>query len=167
MLNEWREVLRLLVEDRARLVGKLDWVTKQWLLETFMHEERIGWSDPWLMSLDLEYHNVNPGRGLYLELEAQERSGGSRRMPISRTRSLLVLPIPGGVRGLCIRRFPDHIKGMQWERIQFTGGVRAQTLEMGDLFEPSEVQACTAIFEQAASPAEALKVWNKRKEVVS
>ena len=51
--------------------GELDWVTKQWLLETFMQEERIGWDDPWLASLDLEYHNVNPERGLFLGLEAE------------------------------------------------------------------------------------------------
>ncbi|MGC4099683.1 MAG: proteasome accessory factor PafA2 family protein [Nitrospira sp.] len=168
VLNEWREVLSLLVQDRSRLVGKLDWVTKQWLLETFMREERIGWSDPWLMSLDLEYHNVNPGRGLYLELEAQ---GKVSRITtdVDIEGALVAGPTDtrGGLRGLCIRRFPDHIKGMQWERIQFAGGVRAQTLEMGDLFEPSEVRACAEIFEQAASPAEALKVWNKRKEVVS
>lgn len=168
VLNEWREVLSLLVQDRSRLVGKLDWVTKQWLLETFMREERIGWSDPWLMSLDLEYHNVNPGRGLYLELEAQ---GKVWRITTEADIEGALVAGPadtrGGIRGLCVRRFPDHIKGMQWERIQFSGGVRAQTLEMGDLFEPSEVRACAEIFEQAASPAEALKVWNKRKEVVS
>ena len=27
------------------VVGKLDWVTKQWLLETFMREERLTWED--------------------------------------------------------------------------------------------------------------------------
>ena len=49
-----------------------------------------------------------------------------------------------GFRGLCVRRFPDQIKSMQWERIQFSGGLLPRTLEMGDLFEPEDVQACAA-----------------------
>ncbi len=165
VLHEWSETLRLLATDRSQLVGKLDWLTKQWLLETFMREERIDWSDPWLMSLDLEYHNVNPERGLYLGLEAQ---GKAWRITTDAEIEQAIATGPadtrGGIRGLCIRRFPDQITGMQWERIQFAGGLRRQTLEMGDLFEPSEVQACAVIFERAASPAEALKMWNKRKE---
>ncbi len=69
-----RDTLRLLTGDRRQLVGKLDWVTKLWLLETFMQEERIGWDDPWLASLDLEYHNVNPERGLFLGIEAEGKA---------------------------------------------------------------------------------------------
>ena len=68
------ETLRVLTQDRSQLVGKLDWVTKLWLLETFVREERIGWDDPWLASLDLEYHNVNPDRGLFLGLEAEGKA---------------------------------------------------------------------------------------------
>jgi hypothetical protein len=70
----------------------------------------------------------------------------------------------GGIRGLCIRRFPDQIKSMQWERIQFSGGLLPRTLEMGDLFEPQAVQACAKIFVHAASPMDALNTWNSRKE---
>ena len=52
-------------------MGYLDWVTKLSLLERFREEEHLEWSDPWLASLDLEYHNVSPERGLYLGLEAE------------------------------------------------------------------------------------------------
>jgi proteasome accessory factor A len=31
-----------------------------------MKAEGMDWDDPWLQSLDLEYHNINPTRGLYL-----------------------------------------------------------------------------------------------------
>ena len=70
----------------------------------------------------------------------------------------------GGLRGLCVRRFPEQITAMQWERIQFGGGLRVRTLEMGDLFHPDEVQACASLFETAASPADALAAWSRRKE---
>ena len=49
ILQEWENVLEMLEGDRLRLIGKIDWVTKQWLLESFIQEERISWDDPWLI----------------------------------------------------------------------------------------------------------------------
>jgi proteasome accessory factor PafA2 len=165
ILREWTETLRLLMQDRTRLVGKLDWVTKQWLLERFVREEQIGWDDPWLASLDLEYHNIDPERGLYRGLEAE---GKVWRLTTEEdiVQALAVGPpdTRGGLRGLCVRRFSDRISQMQWERIRFSGGWRSQTLEMGDLFDPADVQRCAALFEKAASPADALAAWNTRKD---
>jgi proteasome accessory factor A len=168
VLNEWGETLRLLAQDRHRLIGKLDWVTKLWLLETFMREERIGWDDPWLASLDLAYHNVHPARGLYLGLEAEGKAWRmTTEADVERALSAGPSDTRGGLRGLCIRRFPDHIRSMQWERIQFSGGLMPRTLEMGDLFEPTDVRACAELFETADSPQDALKAWNDRKDIGS
>lgn len=165
VLQNWGESLRLLIQDRQRLVGKLDWVTKQWLLETFMQEERVGWNDPWLASLDLEYHNVNPERGLYLGLEAEGKAWRlTTEKDVEQALSAGPRDTRGGLRGLCVRRFSDQIKSMQWERIGFSGGLRSKTLEMGHLFDPLEVSACAEIFERAGSPAEALTLWNTRKD---
>jgi Pup amidohydrolase len=166
VLKEWGETLLLLARDRSQLVGKLDWVTKQWLIETFVQEERIGWDDPWLASLDLEYHNVDPDRGLFLGLEAE---GKAWRMTTDDMIEEAIRNGPsdtrGGLRGLCVQRFSDQIKSMQWERIQFAGGLRSRTLEMGDLFDPQHVRQCTDIFQRASSPADALAAWNHRKDV--
>lgn len=166
LLTQWGETLHLLAQDRAQLVGKLDWVTKQWLLETFMQEERIGWDDPWLASLDLEYHNVNPEQGLYLGLEADgkvwrmttdEAIDGALRNGPRDTR--------GGLRGLCVQRFSDQIQSMQWERIQFAGGLRTHHLDMRDLFNPQEVRRCMDVFQHAHSPTDALAAWSHRKDM--
>ncbi len=168
ILREWRQTLMLLTADRAQLVGKLDWVTKLWLLETFMREERIGWDDPWLASLDLEYHNVNAERGLYLGLEAEGKAWRlTTEADIEQALSAGPSDTRGGLRGLCVRRFPDQIKSMQWERIQFSGGLMPKTLEMGDLFTPEDVKACAAVLEAAASPAEAMTAWYRRKDARS
>ena len=108
---------------------------------------------------------MNPDRGLLLGLEAE---GKAWRMTSEQDVESALATGPAdtraGIRGLCIRRFPDQIKSMQWERIQFSGGLLALTLEMGDLFHPQAVQACAKIFESAASPMEALNAWNSRKE---
>ena len=71
VLDEWRLVLDALVHDPMALVDRVDWVTKKWLLESFMEAEQLDWQDTWVQSLDLEYHNLNPGRGLYFDLREQ------------------------------------------------------------------------------------------------
>lgn len=164
VLREWAQVLHLLDEDRSQLIGRLDWITKLWLLETFAEAEKVSWDDPWLTSLDLEYHNLDPARGLYFGLEAEGRTS---RITTNEDIDLAMIAGPhdtrGGIRGLCIRRFPDHIKSVQWERISFNGGLFPSTLEMSDLFEPSQVQALAGILAAAATPSEALDRWNHMK----
>lgn len=73
IIREWESVLDGLEQDPLTQVGKVDWLTKKWLLEMFMQQERIGWEDPWLQSLDLEYHNLDPRRGLCSALAEQGR----------------------------------------------------------------------------------------------
>lgn len=68
VLDEWCLVLDALTHDPMALVDRIDWVTKKWLLETFIEAEGLEWNDPWIQSLDLEYHNLNPERGLYQDL---------------------------------------------------------------------------------------------------
>jgi proteasome accessory factor A len=68
VLDEWRLVLDALNHDPMALVDRIDWVTKKWLLETVIEAEGVEWNDPWIQSLDLEYHNLNPERGLYHDL---------------------------------------------------------------------------------------------------
>jgi proteasome accessory factor A len=68
VLDEWRFVLDGLVHDPGALVDRVDWIAKKQLLEQFMEAEGLDWHDPWLQSLDLEYHNLNPDRGLYFDL---------------------------------------------------------------------------------------------------
>ncbi len=165
ILKEWSESLRLLRQDRLQLVGKLDWVTKQWLLETFVREERLGWDDPWLASLDLEYHNIDPQQGLYLGLEAE---GNVWRITTDEVIEEALRNGPrdtrGGLRGLCVQRFSHQIRSMQWERVQFAGGFRSRMLDMGDLFDPQEVRRCMDIFQCAHSSTDALAAWNRRKD---
>ena len=55
------------------LVGRIDWASKLWLLETYRNAEQLTWDDPMLKSLDLEYHNLHPDRGLCYGLEEEGR----------------------------------------------------------------------------------------------
>ena len=66
LLSLWEETLAALAADPEALVGRVDWITKRWLLQQFCDHEKISWSHPWLKSLDLEYHQADPARSLGL-----------------------------------------------------------------------------------------------------
>ena len=68
VLDEWRFVLDGLAHDPMSLSDRVEWVAKKWLLENFINEEGLDWRDNWIQSLDLEFHNLNPDKGLYFDL---------------------------------------------------------------------------------------------------
>jgi proteasome accessory factor A len=166
ILQQWADTLQTLVQNRSRLIGKLDWVTKLWLLETFMQEQRIGWDDPWLASLDLEYHNLDLARGLFYGLQGD---GGTLRIVSDEQIETALTTGPadtrGGLRALCVQRFHAQIKSIQWEEIRFKGW-RRTTLDMRDLVTPESVTPIRDRLAQAASPEEAICAvadWRNRK----
>ncbi|HYT94979.1 MAG TPA: proteasome accessory factor PafA2 family protein, partial [Gemmataceae bacterium] len=65
LLRLWGETLDALEGDRRQLVGKIDWVTKQWLLET----AGAGGSVAAHRKIDLRYHELSQ-EGYYVRLEA-------------------------------------------------------------------------------------------------
>jgi proteasome accessory factor A len=73
LLESWRFTLEALGARPEMLIGGVDWITKKWLLETFMASEGVGWDDPWLQSLDLEYHNIDPAKGLFFGVDGAKR----------------------------------------------------------------------------------------------
>jgi proteasome accessory factor A len=75
LLESWRYTLDALSNKPEALLGGVDWISKKWLLETFIEAENLSWSDPWLQSLDLEYHNISPERGLFFSLQPAKRIG--------------------------------------------------------------------------------------------
>ena len=69
ILEVWESVLNDLPKGPEAVLGRVDWANKYWMLNEFRKEENLEWNDPWLKSLDLEYHNLNKNSGLYWELE--------------------------------------------------------------------------------------------------
>ena len=75
-VEAWKFALGKLRHDPGALIGKLDWITKQYLLESFIESEGSTWRDTWLESLDLEYHLLKHDECLFYALE---NSGQMRR----------------------------------------------------------------------------------------
>jgi proteasome accessory factor A len=75
ILESWRFSLDALRTKPELLIGGVDWISKKYLLETFREAEGLGWHDPWLQSLDLEYHNIDPAKGLFHALTPAKAIG--------------------------------------------------------------------------------------------
>ncbi len=136
VIHEWETVLAGLEKDPMSQVAKIDWVAKKWMLEMFMQQQGVGWDDPWLQSLDLEYHNLDPRRGLYFALVQEgrvqpvvspERVTFCQSNPPSNTRAQ--------ARGIAVRYLRDQACNyvINWDSI---GVENKDPLNMGNPFHP-------------------------------
>jgi hypothetical protein len=75
ILESWGFTLDAIRNKPELLIGGVDWISKRYLLTMFMEEQDLSWQDPWLQSLDLEYHNINPERGLFFALTPAKAIG--------------------------------------------------------------------------------------------
>jgi proteasome accessory factor A len=74
LLEEWREALESLeAQEPERLGRKVDWVTKMVMIDRYRAKHGVPLSSPRVGLLDLAYHDVNRGRGLYYVIERQDR----------------------------------------------------------------------------------------------
>ena len=120
-LLEWGITLNALRNDPISLSDRLDWVAKYKLLNTFREEEGLTWSDDYLQSLDLAYHDLNPAEGLYQGLE---QAGEMRRL-VTDTRIESSISCPPAdtrayIRGLFVQRFGSSVRSIGWNGIAFT-----------------------------------------------
>ncbi len=65
ILAVWEDTLERLLQNPMSLWRRLDWVAKLTLLEAFK-ENVPNWNPEWLRSQDMEYHNLDPEKGLYM-----------------------------------------------------------------------------------------------------
>ncbi|MDW8141005.1 MAG: proteasome accessory factor PafA2 family protein, partial [Candidatus Bipolaricaulota bacterium] len=131
VLREWESVLNDLERDYTRCADRVDWAAKYQLLQQFVESERLTWQDEVLRSLDLEYHNVDPQRGLFYELQ---RQGCLRRIvsdsEIERARESPPKETRAWVRGLCVQKFSDSILALNWGQIHLRDGEGELTIDL-------------------------------------
>ena len=131
ILGEWENVLNDLERDVMVTRDRVDWAAKRFLLDALQEEEKLAWSDPWLQSIDLEYHNVDLERGLYYELARQ----GSMRRIVSEDEIKMAIFTPPETtraffRGRSVARFNDEITSIQWDEIVFANGAQSRRIAL-------------------------------------
>jgi len=138
-LKEWARALDDLRRNPENLSDRIDWAIKEKLFSTFMQEESIEWNDPLMQSLDLEYHNLDPDRGLYHGLrqegevvgipEAENQAERAVNNPPKGTRAEL--------RGNAVKNENDKIKNIHWTGVEFENG---DTLDLTNVITAKDVE---------------------------
>jgi proteasome accessory factor A len=150
----WEEILTDLERDPMTAADRLDWVAKLQLLTGYRDRDGLAWDDPKLRLLDLQYHDVDPERGLYHRLVGR---GAMQRMFTDDEVAAAVLDPPEGTRayfrGRCVARFGEALVAANWDSLVFDTGEdalkRVPMMEplrgtkdlVGDLLEEAETPA--------------------------
>lgn len=123
VLAEWEAVLSDLESDPSRLADRLDWAAKRRLFTHYMERHGLDWTDHKVAALDLQYHDVDPARGLYHRLV--ERGEMRRLFSAAEVEAAETTPPPetrAFFRGECVRRFPDNLVAANWDSLVFDLG---------------------------------------------
>jgi proteasome accessory factor A len=156
LLESWSFTLEALEQNPESLIGGVDWITKKWLLETFMESENLQWDDPWLQSLDLEYHNIDPARGLFFSVKPGKRiaewNNGVRRAeamhhPPANTRAA------GRARAVAHFQRSDRPYVINWDSIAFDS---RDFLVMSDPFETYTDEVTKFLSAKRTAPSDEL-----------
>ena len=123
VIAEWERVLAGLESDAASLADTLDWVAKKRLLDGYVARDGLDWTGAKLRALDLQYHDIDPERGLYNLLSQR---GSVRRLFTDRQIEDATNDPPEGTRayfrGRCVRDFADSLVGANWDSMVFDVG---------------------------------------------
>ena len=135
VVDVWEEMLTDLEREPVSTADRLDWTAKLRLLDGYRARDGLEWGDPKLRLLSLQYHDVDPERGLYHRLV---KSGRMRRLftddevvdaalhPPETTRAYF--------RGTSVRRFAEALVAANWDSLVFDVG--EDSLKRVPMMEP-------------------------------
>ena len=152
VLSEWEAVLNDLQTDPLGCADRVDWVAKKFLLSTFREAEHLDWADPWLQSIDMEYHNIDPVAGLYHEmlrtcavrrfLEEDDIRDAIFQPPLT-TRAFF--------RGRAVAKFNAFIASIQWDEVVFRTPGGPRSVPLVEAFGDEALEALSERMERAES----------------
>jgi len=141
LMDAWEKTLNDLESDPLSTADRLDWAAKFKLIDQFRQAENLAEEDPWLRSLDLSYHLLDPEQGLFYGLLQQgaftlpypfQEINAHSLCPPSSTRA--------AVRGRCVEKFGAAVQATQWDHIVLAGTQGKIKLDLGNLFDPQDIK---------------------------
>ena len=158
LIEEWERTLSLLDTEPMKLADTLDWVAKRRLFEGFVSRDGLEWSNAKLRALDLQYHDVDPDKGLYNRLVArgamrtlftEQQINDAVSTPPQRTRAYF--------RGRCVSEFPDSLVAANWDSLVFDIG--ESHLKRVPMMEPlrGDAERVGALLDEAEDAADLLQ----------
>jgi hypothetical protein len=154
LLESWSFTLEALEQNQNALIGGVDWITKKWLLDTFVESENLEWNDPWLQSIDLEYHNIDPAKGLFFGVTPGKRIGEWNN---SARRSAAMDQPPANTRAAGRARAVAHFQDSErpyvinWDSIAYDS---RDFLVMSDPFETYTEEVTKFLSAKRTAPSE-------------
>ena len=119
ILRRWEHVLQGLEADPESLAGQLDWVAKKRLLEGYRDRHGLQWSDHQLAAVDLQYHDLRPGKSLFSKLDTEQLV-----TPESVLEAVVEPPrdTRAYFRGQCLKRWGSSVVSANWDSVVFDVG---------------------------------------------
>ena len=138
VLQVWEDILNDLASDPLSTADRLDWTAKLSLLRGY-RARGLEWSDPRMALIDIQYHDIDPAKGLHHALVARGRmhtlvsdqdvTAAVDHAP-TQTRSWL--------RGALVKHYADDILAANWDSIIVNYPWDGQPATAIDLPEPLE-----------------------------
>ncbi|HUQ64322.1 MAG TPA: depupylase/deamidase Dop [Acidimicrobiales bacterium] len=154
VLSRWEHTLTALEVDSMSLSTQLDWVAKRKLVEAYRDRHGLGWNDPKLAALDLQYHDVRQGRSLFARLPmerlvSEESVVEAMTEPPRDTRAYF--------RGRCLQRWASSIAAANWDSLVFDLG--EDPLRRVPMMEPLRGTSAhvDTLFQECETPGELLE----------
>ena len=116
--TRWRGVLDALRRDPLSCAGQVEWVAKYALLQRFRERAGADWDDPRLAAMDIQWHDLDPARGLAQKLRA---AGQLERLVDDAAIQAAVTEPPEDTRawfrGSVVRRYGEEVKAASWDSV--------------------------------------------------
>jgi len=120
LMTRWESTLDRLAEDPMQLGRELDWVIKRQLIENYMAKHDLEWNDSRVQMIDLQFHDIRPGKGLFYKLE---ESDAVDRIATDDEIAKAIYDPPKDTRayfrGMCLQRYADEIVSASWDSVIF------------------------------------------------
>ncbi|MEJ7585536.1 MAG: proteasome accessory factor PafA2 family protein, partial [Acidimicrobiales bacterium] len=132
VLRRWEAVLSGLETDPEAVGNQVDWVAKHRLLQAYRERHRVGWDDPRVAAMALQYHDLRPERSLAARVGLEritddEQVTRAMTEPPDDTRAYF--------RGRCLAKFAPSIVAANWDSMVFDVGT--DSLRRVPMMEPT------------------------------
>jgi proteasome accessory factor A len=118
VMHWWELTLDRLRRDPMEARGEVEWVAKLALLEGYRQRDALGWGDPRLKAVDIQWSDVRADRGLAQRLSA---SGRLTRLISEEEATAAMTQAPADTRawfrGAVLERFPDQVIAASWDSV--------------------------------------------------
>jgi len=153
VLTRWEAVLTGLEADRSAVADVVDWVAKQRLIEGYAERHDLQPNDARLKALDLQYHDLRPGKcladrvGLQTIISSSDVEAAKTEPPLT-TRAYF--------RGRCLAKWPSDIVAANWDSLVFDIG--RDPLRRVPMMEPlrGTAEHVARLIDESNTPAELL-----------